>query len=126
MTVSYFFFFSAWAIPLLSAIVLWTFPTKIAKKVVPPESDEMVIPEKTFSILVALIITVGLCTLFYALVDVVYWATYLHLKLKNPDLYNALHSENASIVATAFEVIAALTITLRARSISKFLYNAAK
>ncbi|MBE8719099.1 hypothetical protein [Cellvibrio polysaccharolyticus] len=126
MKASPFFFFALWAIPSLAAAILWFFPTQISKHVIPPDLDNTVLPEKTFSILVSLILTVGLIALFYALVDVVYWSIYLHLFFNNPGLYASAFDHQASIIATGFETVAALVILLRARTIAKFLYNVAR
>jgi hypothetical protein len=130
MPASPYFFLAMAAIPLIAAAVLWLFPTKIAKKVVPPSSDVSVIPEKSFSIFVALLITFGVIVLFYVLVDVIYWATYLHLLTSNQEAYetasNAMQNNKANFIATTFELIAALFIISRAKYLASFLYNSAR
>ena len=117
-------------IPLLVAILLWAFPVTIAKKVIPAESEVSVVPEKTFSILVALVLTVGLYTIFYAAVDLVYWVTYAHLLASSPESYDrasdAFQENKASMLATAFEFMVSLFIILRAKFIASFLYRVAQ
>lgn len=124
------FFLIMAVVPLGVAITLWMFPTTIAKKVVPPESDGSVVPEKTFSIMVALVITIGLYTFFYAAIDAIYWATYSYLLSSNPDAYDrasvAMYSDEANMFATALELFASLALILRAKYIANFLYKVAK
>lgn len=124
------FFLAMAAIPLVVALALWVFPITIAKKVVPPASEVSVVPEKTFSIFIALLLTVGVVILFYAVVDAIYWFTYAHLSSSNSEAYerasDVMQSNKANMLATAFEVVAALFIILRAKYLASFLYNAAK
>lgn len=124
------FFLIMAVIPLGVAITLWIFPTTIAKKVVPPESEGSVVPEKTFSIMVALVITVGLYAFFYAAIDAIYWLTYSYLLSSNPDAYDwtstAMDSDKANMLATALEFAASLAIILRAKYIANFLYRVAR
>jgi hypothetical protein len=121
------FFLAMAAIPLAVAALLWVFPTTISKKVVPPESDVSVVPEKSFSILVALVLTVGLYTFFYASVDAIYWVTYSHLLSSSPESYDrvsdVIQSNRANMLATALEFIAALVLIIRAKYIANFLYK---
>jgi hypothetical protein len=130
MQTSPLFFLVMAIIPLIVAFLLWVFPTTIAKKVVPPESEVSVVPEKSFSILIALILTVGLFTFFYAAIDGIYWLTYLHLMSSTPEAYDrtseVIQNNRATILATAFEFVAALVIILRARYIANFLYRVAR
>jgi len=124
------FFLIMAVIPLGVAITLWIFPTTIAKKVVPPESEDSVVPEKTFSIMVALVITVGLYAFFYAAIDAIYWLTYSYLLSSSPDAYDwtstAMDSDKANMLATALEFAASLAIILRAKCIANFLYRVAR
>ena len=124
------FFLAMAVIPLAVAFLLWVFPTSIAKKVAPPESEITINPEKTFSILVGLILTVGLYTFFYAAIDGIYWLTYLHLMHSTPEAYDqfseVMQSNRATMLATAFEFVAALAIILRAKYIANFLYRVAR
>lgn len=124
------FFLIMAVIPLGVAITLWIFPTTIAKKVVPPESEDSVVPEKTFSIMVALVITVGLYAFFYAAIDAIYWLTYSYLLSSSPDAYDwtstAMDSDKANMLATALEFAASLAIILRAKYIANFLYRVAR
>ena len=87
-------------------------------------------PEKSFSIFVALLITFGVIVLFYALVDVIYWTTYLHLLTSNQEAYetasDAMQDNKENIIATTFELIAALFIISRAKYLANFLYNSAR
>lgn len=124
------FFLIMAVIPLGVAITLWIFPTTIAKKVVPPESEGSVVPEKTFSIMVALVITVGLYAFFYAAIDAIYWLTYSYLLSSSSDAYDwtstAMDSDKANMLATALEFAASLAIILRAKYIANFLYRVAR
>lgn len=130
MPASPFFFLAMAAIPLIVAAVLWVFPAKIAKKVVPSTSQVTVVPEKKFSIFVALLLTFGLIVLFYAIVDVIYWITYLHLLTSNLETYelaaDVTQNDKANMLATAFELVAALFIISRAKYLANFLYNSAR
>ena len=124
------FFLAMAAIPLIVSAILWLFPTVLAKKVVPPSSDAAVIPEKSYSIFVALILTIGVYFLFYASVDLVYWITYAYLLSTTPESYDRtsdiLQSNRANTTATVFEFAVALLIILRAKFLANFIYNAAK
>ena len=128
MPASPFFFLAMAAIPLIVAAALWVFPAKIAKKVVPSTSQVTV--EKKFSIFVALLLTFGLIVLFYAIVDVIYWITYLHLLASNLETYelavDVTQNDKANMLATAFELVAALFIISRAKYLANFLYNSAR
>ena len=130
MSFSPMFFLAIAIIPLVVSFLLWVFPTSIAKKVVPPESEITINPEKTFSILVGLILTVGLYTFFYATIDGIYWLTYLHLMSSTPEAYDqfseVMQSNKANMLATIFEFLAALAIILRAKYIANFLYRVAR
>ena len=102
------FFLAMAAIPLIVSAMLWTFPTTIAKKVFPSASEVTVVPEKTFSIFVALLLTFGLIVLFYAIVDVIYWITYLHLLASNLETYelavDVTQNDKANMLATALSL----------------------
>ena len=130
LSVNLLFFLAMAAIPLCVSVLLWVFPTIIAKKVVPPETDVLLVPEKTFSILVALILTVGLYTFFYAAVDAIYWLTYSHLLSSNTEpqdlISSTVQSDKANMLATSFELITSLFIILRAKYIANFLYRVAR
>lgn len=130
MTASPLFFLAMAAIPIIVSIGLWLYPSDIAKLVVPPTSDVSVVPEKSFSIFVALILTLGIYFLFYAAVDMVYWLTYGYLLLQNPEAYdrtsNIMQSNKANLAATLFELAVSMFLIFRAKFVANYIYGAAK
>lgn len=67
---------------------------------------------------------------FYAVIDGVYWLTYLHLMSSTPEAYDqaseVMQSNRAYTLSTALEFVLALVIILRARYIANFLYKVAR
>jgi hypothetical protein len=71
---SLFFSLSSSIVPILISIMLWHFPLTVAKKILPP-SSEAPTNISPHAFLTVIVIGIGIYTLYYAIVDSVFWLT---------------------------------------------------
>lgn len=124
-TVKPFLLLASAVMPFLFSVVLWLFPTTIAMKVIPPESDVTVQAETPFNFLVVVVLAIGLFIFTRGLLDGFYWITYSHL-MSNHLEYDVMQNNRANMMTTAVEFVFGLAMILRAKFIAGFLYRLAK
>jgi hypothetical protein len=103
----------------ITAIILWTFPNLIAKKIISWDVEETN-KEKTSAeeIEVVGFSLIGLFYLYYAISDLVYWAIFTLFIQKSYDVPVDLSIEQkVNIIVTVVEFLFALIIILRARGL---------
>lgn len=129
VTVSAFFVLAVSIIPMLLSVILWFFPLSISNSILKPEMNREVAPLSQGDWLIVILIGVGLYTLYYGIVDLIYWLYFLHMSVKNylvePSL--AMSGEDKANLAISFlEVAASLFLILKSKTISTRLLKIAK
>ena len=117
------FSLSSSVLPVLISVILWFFPLTFAKKILPMTegSESSISPH---SLLTVLVLSIGLYTLYYAIVDSMFWITYANIFVKDEfgSISKVLSNENkSSIVTTIIELALALILVVRAKTISYFM-----
>lgn len=91
--------------------------------------DRDVIPLSQGSWLVIILIGIGLYTLYYAIVDSMYWLYFLHMSSQSAlsDIPLIMRGEDkANLVISIIEVITSLFLVLKSKTISKFILKISK
>ncbi len=112
-------------LPVLISIILWFFPLTVAGKILPTTSNSPT-SINPHSFLTVLILAIGTYTFYYAVVDSLFWITYVHVFVTDEfgRIQDVLSNENKSnIVVTVMELILALVLLARAKAISNFMIN---
>jgi hypothetical protein len=129
MAVSPFFAIASSIIPILFSVVLWIFPLSVSNSILKPEMDRDVVPLSQGSWLVIMLIGIGLYTLYYAIVDSMFWLYFLHMSSQSSlsDAPLIMRGEDkANLVISILEVIASLFLILKSKTISKFILRISK
>lgn len=129
MVVSPFFAVVVALIPIVFSIVLWTFPLSLSRSILKTDMDREVAPLSQDNWLVVILIGIGIYTLYYGLVDSIYWIYVLHISSENamsdvPLLMGA--GDKANLVISIMEVVASMIIILRSTTISKLILKISK
>jgi hypothetical protein len=124
MAASLFFAVSMALVPLLFSFLLWFFPMSVSALIIRPEMDKDVIPLTQGNWLVVMLISLGLYTLYYIVGDSLFWLYLLHVSTQSSfdsaDL--VLRGEDkANMFITLLELIASLSLVLKAKTISRYL-----
>jgi hypothetical protein len=128
MMVSYFFAFLMAILPILFSVVLWFFPVSVSALILRPEIDQDVVPLSQGSWLVVILIGLGLYTLYYAVSDSMSWIYVWHMSTQgfNDGVDFSLRGEDkANMFITFLEVLASLSLVLKAKTISRYLLKIA-
>jgi len=126
MNVSPFFAIAASIIPILFSLVLWVFPLSVSNSILKPEMDREVVPLSQGSWLVIILIGIGLNTLYYAIVDSMFWFYFLHMSSQSDAPLIMRGEDKANLVISVLEVIASLFLVLKSKTISKFILKISK
>jgi len=129
MVVSPFFAVVIALIPIVFSIVLWTFPLSLSRSILKTDMDREVAPLSQDNWLVVILIGIGLYTLYYGLVDSIYWIYILHISSENamsdvPLLMGA--GDRANLVISIMEVVTSMIIILRSKTISNLILKISK
>jgi len=129
MVVSPFFAVVIALIPIVFSIVLWTFPLSLSRSILKTDMDREVAPLSQDNWLVVILIGIGLYTLYYGLVDSIYWIYVLHISSENamsdvPLLMGA--GDKANLVISIMEVVTSMIIILRSKTISNLILKISK
>jgi len=129
MVVSPFFAVVVALIPIVFSIVLWTFPLSLSRSILKTDMDREVAPLSQDNWLVVILIGIGLYTLYYGLVDSIYWIYILHISSENamsdvPLLMGA--GDRANLVISIMEVVTSMIIILRSKTISNLILKISK
>ena len=129
MVVSPFFAVVSAFIPILFSVVLWTFPLSISNSILKSDMDREVAPMSQGSWLVVILIGIGIYTLYYGLVDSIYWIYVLHISSQNvmsdvPLLMGA--GDKANLVISIMEVVTSIVIIFRSKTISGYILKISK
>jgi len=129
MVVSPFFAVVIALIPIVFSIVLWTFPLSLSRSILKTDMDREVAPLSQDNWLVVILIGIGLYTLYYGLVDSIYWIYILHISSENamsdvPLLMGA--GDKANLVISIMEVVTSMIIILRSKTISNLILKISK
>jgi len=112
--------------PLIIGVLLWIFPLTVARAILRGELDKPVEAVGAQSMLTVLILSIGLYTLYYAVVDSVYWLTYWNIT-SNINASMGIGAESKSnMIVTALEVVASIALVLKPRTLSYFMLSIAK
>jgi len=129
MIVSPFFAIAASIIPILLSVVLWVLPLSVSSAILKPEMDRDVIPLSQGNWLAIILIGIGLHTLYYAIVDSMFWLYFLHMSSQNAlsDVSLIMSGEDkANLVISIIEVITSLFLVLKSKTISKYILKISK
>lgn len=128
MEVSYFFAILMAMVPILFSIALWLFPVSVSALILKPELDQNVVPLSQGSWLVVILIGLGLYTLYYAVSDSMSWLYFWHMSTQHAydDVDFLLRGEDkAEMFITFLEVLASLSLVLKAKTISRYFLKIA-
>lgn len=122
-------------LPMLISILLWFFPLSVAYKLLGSEDREFE-PINPKSLLTILIASIGLFFLYKALMDGVFWlsfyfgystgGSYMETPMEVPFFTAIGASGKATIISTIIELVFALILTLRCKSIAKLMARIAR
>lgn len=115
------FVLSTTVLPILAAAMLWCFPLTLSRSILKPEVDQPVECLSAQSVLTVLILAIGLYTMFYAVIDSIYWTTLWHMSSESQHSSAPIQlseESKANMLATAIELTASIAILLKARSLS--------
>jgi hypothetical protein len=118
MEVSLYFMGILTGSPLLFGLLLWFFPLFVSRSIVKPEIDTELTPIHLEPLIIVLMVALGLYILSYALSDLIYNVTIIHLESRDEVPGGGSPEAKASLIATIFEIIAGLFLVSRARFIS--------
>lgn len=129
LRVSVVFAISIVVVPILASIYLWTFPLLVAKFILKTEIDQPIQPIDARSMLTVLILAIALYFLYNAIIDSFYWATIWQMAQSNhvsdPSFY--LESkQKANMVATGLELVASMSLLVKARSLAGHILRLTK
>lgn len=126
MTVSLWLALCTAVTPFLVSIILLWFPFTVSNMILRPEFDQPIEPLHPTSILTVFILTIGLYTLYYAIVDTVYWATLWNMSANSEysDTSLSLDADSkASMITTAVEFSVSIGFILKARTLAAKLFK---
>lgn len=111
-------------LPIFISILIWFFPMMIARKIL-PDPEETLQPISSTSLLTVFVLAIGVYTFYYALVDAIFWLTYVHAF--NRDNYGMVELQltgdnKANIFITAVEFVVSIVIIAKAKTISSKLF----
>ncbi len=113
------------ALPILIAVLMWSFPLTIAYKLLGSEDKEFE-PISPVSILTILVASIGLFFLYQSLMDTVYWFLSYSFFSARSSTFSFGPNEKAAAVSTAVELAIAVILTLRCKSIAKLMARIAR
>ncbi|MBL4584600.1 MAG: hypothetical protein JKX83_08285 [Pseudomonadales bacterium] len=121
MDISTVFVASTVVCPLVIAVVLWVYPCTVANILLKPEIDHPIEPMRAKELLTVFILGIGSLSLYNAVIDSVYWATWWQMSLNSQ--YSAAPlildvNTKSSMAATALELIVAAIIVFKARTLA--------
>lgn len=111
--------------PLVVSILLWFFPMTVSASIIRPELDQSFEPTGAAGLLTVLVLAIGLYVLYFAISDSVYWLTLWQMSRDNYSeaaLYLGAESK-ANMIATGIELLLAVVLVARARTVSGFMLN---
>ncbi len=97
----------------------------VSASVIRPALDQPFEPVSAASILTVLVLAIGLYVLYFAISDSVYWLTLWHMSRDNyseATLYLGGETK-ANMIATGIELILAVVLVARARTVSGLMLN---
>lgn len=115
--------------PLAAAILLWLFPFSVTNLILKPETDLPVEPMGPAPLLTVLIISIGIYTLFYAIIDSIYWLNFWHLNSRNQVLSGPIplgDPSKANMIATAFELAISMALVFKAKTLAFYTLKFSK
>ena len=109
--------------PLLVSLLLWFFPMTVAAAIIRPELNQPVESLSAVNILTVLLLAIGVYLLYFAVSSTIYWLTLWQINLHSYDLgLNSFSGENkAAMIATGLELVLALPLLARARTIATLM-----
>jgi hypothetical protein len=129
LVVDYLYGIVATALPIFIAAVFWFFPLSLARFIVKPELDNEVSLIDAESFLTVLVVAISIFALYHAVVDAVYWGTLLNISSnaqRNGIGFEITAEHRANMVATGFELAAAILLLGKARAVSKLTLSVAR
>ena len=130
ITVSILFALSTTICPILMALVLWFFPATVTNLILTPAMDKPVEPIQVKEVLTVLVLGISLFSLYNAIIDSVYWATWWKMASNSEYMVGtslSLDSETrANMVTTALEVVVSLFLLFKARTVASVILLVAK
>lgn len=109
-------------VPLFLSIIFWKFPKLITKKIY--NGDENFGELHSMPLLASIIAGTGIFYLFHAFSDAMYWLVFMSSMNGSQDTTyiqgSMEHDYTAAIVVTAIELILALILILKCKSIAKW------
>lgn len=113
-------------IPLIVGVLLWIFPLTVARAILKGELDKPAEAVDAQSMLTVLILSIGLYTLYYAVVDSVYWLTYWNMASNSNGAMGIGAESKSNMIVTALELMVSISLVLKPRTLSYFMLNIAK
>lgn len=115
------------AVTFIAAALLWCFPATIARSIVSPELDKDIEPLKTQPVIMTLLLVLGVYFAFNAVADALYWVSLSTIQSANGYSHpSGLASEDtANMIVTGFELVLAVILISKARTITRLLVKVA-
>ncbi|ACV25953.1 hypothetical protein Kkor_0533 [Kangiella koreensis DSM 16069] len=113
------------ALPMLISFLLWFFPLTVAYKLLGNEEREFE-PISPINLLSILIASIGLFFLYLSFMDSVYWFTSYNFLSTMSSTFSFGPEQMAQIMSTGVELVFALILTLRCKSIAKLIARIAR
>jgi hypothetical protein len=104
---------------IIISYLLWKFPITISKLIINPEIDQEIKPMGTQKLLSVLIITLGLFTLYYGVVDTAYWILYQKFMSDIPN--NDQAANTIAMITTGVELVVSFILIAKAKTIAYYL-----
>ena len=112
--------------PLFVSLILWQFPLLVSRTILKSEMDGDVDGSKPTpaDMLAVIVAGIGLYTLYYAVVDAVYWGAlwaYTEEQKHVGQLFDINADRKANMLATGVELVAALVLLVKARVVASWI-----
>lgn len=104
---------------IIISYLLWKFPITISKLIITPEIDQEIKPMGTQKLLSVLIITLGLFTLYYGVVDTAFWILYHKFMSDIPS--NDETGNTIAMITTGVELVVSFILIAKAKTIAYYL-----
>ena len=114
------------ALIILGATYLWLFPVSTSKWFLGAQQNQEVVPLPKQDTLAIFIIAIGLYVFAWGIIDIVYWASYLHIGLKfDPSAETLSPESKANMVATITQLVLGMGLILKSKTLSAKLLKVA-
>ena len=107
------------ALIIFVAVYLWFFPVSTSKWFLGAQQNQEVVPLPKQDTLAIFIVAIGLYVFAWGIIDIVYWASFLHLGLTfDPSAETLSPESKANIVATIIQLILGAGLILKSQTLS--------